>query len=455
MKNKVFYFKLIICFGSFFFFGKGSSVFGQNKSFAQEDITRKYWHYKNRFLGLDNQGGFIKIGLGQGMSLPASGRNFSLDCEYFWLISLAKCTSKPGHKGLMSWGDATYYLGYYILNLSLEYYNLLQAGKNTNATVQELFYALKAYERLDKGAEVALGLGEGKLNGFFLRDDVPQNFFEINPAMNEKEKMFYACVHSDFSCHKVNTVNSGAYVSQDQIIALMLGFAGVVEFASTASIMHENERIELKDLAQLYTHKMVSYLIDCKWQLKAPNGEKIGDKWGGNVLAFNHNIATIAERICGTRFQPTYQAGWSKITGKVAKGSFNWGWNLQAKHNKAMIFVLSALSRDWDLEKANKRALDANQQIYGLMYAAFNKGEFKDKEKEQKYWEEFLSSAPIDGPCHDSPNCNAPLGWRSFDRWWHEEQKDGNTYGLPFEFTGLDYMLAYNLYYYCFLQHIK
>ena len=449
---KKIYISILQLFSFVAFFSYKTIALNAQTNIDQENL-KKYWTYRARFLGHDGEGGFIKLGLEKGMSIPASGRNFDLDCQYFWLMSYAKCTEKPGKKGLMTWGDGTYYLGYYLLNLSLEYANLKRAKQNTDFIIEEIFYALKAFERLDYEAELALGLEKGVLNGFFLRDDVPQDFFEKYPAMNIKEKMFYGCVHSDYSCHKVHVVNSGAYVSQDQIIALMLGFAGVVQFVEDASYEVNGDLISLKELAELYTHRMVDYLITCKWKIKAPNGEKIGDRWGGNVLAFNYNIAKSAHRICQGRFQPTYQTGMSKFTGRAAKGSFNWGWALQAKHNKAMIYVLTILSKEWNIEKIEKRAMESDQPIYALMYAVLNNETLTQKDA-KIFWENFFATAPTDGPCHNSPNCDAPLGWRSFDRWWHAEQKDGNTYGLPFEFSGLDYMLAYNLFHYYFASDL-
>jgi len=265
----------------------------------QEDLE-KYWNYRSRFIGEDGYGGFISIGSAQGQSLPASSRDIDRDCVTDWKLVNSKTERHVGN-GIMRWGDGTVHLGYYLAMLAMEYRNLKDANANTKATERELYYALKAYERLDTLAEVTLGI-EAELNGFFLRDDVPVDFYvDENQANNLRFQHFdrggYECVGSDY-CKGDNSIKNGTYVSQDQIISLLFGFAFVKKFAGDAVYWEESEE-RFGDLAALYSHLMVAYLRDHKWRIKSPNGQKVSNRWGGDARAFNILFAKSAERVTG------------------------------------------------------------------------------------------------------------------------------------------------------------
>src|SRR5210317_251719 len=90
----------------------------------------KYWEYRER---LKNE---YMIGIGPeiGMSTPAGVRDTV--------------------GGLLQWTDATMSLGEYIGVLALEYHILESKGINTDETIEELFYAMYALNRLDYTAEV-------------------------------------------------------------------------------------------------------------------------------------------------------------------------------------------------------------------------------------------------------------------------------------------------------------
>jgi hypothetical protein len=417
----------------------------------------KYWAYRARFLGSDSVGGFVSVGLGQGESLPASGRNRGIHCGSDWLLVGSKCELHEG-KGLMTWGDGTYYLGYYVAMLAFEIANIEADKGDSRASRAELFCALKAFERLDYAAELALGMPQGAANGFFLRDDVPADFYYMPNRQPDRRFRInatwgYECVASDYSCYKRDNPRAGGYTSQDQIIALLLGFGTVCQLLPQAEHEHLGERYILAELAQLYADRMVHYLIACGWQLRTPTGIKIPSRWGGDVRAFNFAIAKAAERICGKRFRPTYQAGASRTLGKTMSNSFNWAWNLQNLRNYSMAYALAILNNDWSAMRFTKRSHNSDQAIYSLWDAALNNKKLLAPNTEA-YWRAFLATAPDDAPCHNSPDCVAPEGWRSFDRWWHVEQKNGNDFGFHFEFSGLDYMLAYNIYHFHFRQQL-
>ncbi|MFT7604806.1 MAG: hypothetical protein ACI8VT_002397, partial [Saprospiraceae bacterium] len=295
-----------------------TSVIGQSTA----DDLDKYWDYRSRFLGNDGYGGFISVGPDQGQSIPASMRNINCDCLRDWSLVNSGMELHEGN-GYLKWGDATTHLGYYLAMLSMEYKNLIDAKADTRATVRELFYALKAYERLDKMAEVTLGM-EPDLNGFFLRDDIPIDFYKEEKSPNgfrfpHQEKGGYNCVNSDY-CKGSRSVDGGSYISQDQATALLFGFAFVKKFVG--EVVYKKESSEkFGDYAKLYTHLIVSYMKEHKWKLKSPDGQKISNRWGGDVRAFNTLFASAANDITEGMFDYNYNK--KTFLGRLIKGSYS------------------------------------------------------------------------------------------------------------------------------------
>lgn len=123
---------------------------------------RKYWWYKSR---LNND--FVKVGLGDGESLPFNQRGLG-------------ATNFSGFQSDMKIGDGTSTLGLYIAQLATEYALLKKNQQNTEKVKHELFCALNAFDRLDYKAENLDEYGVYRLNGYFIRDDTPKNFVRNN-----------------------------------------------------------------------------------------------------------------------------------------------------------------------------------------------------------------------------------------------------------------------------------
>ncbi len=414
---------------------------------AQTPTTNrdKYWHYRDRFLGLDGEGGFISIGPGAGQSLPASGRNRDCNCEWDWFIRHLHCSPKVG-KGKMEWGDGTVYLGYYIAMLAMEYGNLQRDSADLSAISREIHYALYAFERLDSLAETYLDL-EPQLNGFFVRDDVPCDFY-LNEAgdfrFTHSDTSAFECIQSAGCCTGSDgTVDGGSFVSQDQALAMLFGFSFIKKFAEDGRYLADGPTFG--SMVELFTHRMVAYMRECNWRLKSPDGEPISNRWGGDLRAFNAVFAEVAEKITEGRFETDYDK--KTFLGKLIRGTFNWGFGIQSRRNHAMIFQSVVMTDRWSPRRIAKRTRKADQVVFALAYAVLN-DEPLHRSFERSDFEEMLDLAPWDGPCHGTPGCEAPDGWKSTDRWWHANHKDGNPYGLAFEWGGIDYMLFYNLFHY-------
>src|SRR5256885_1291080 len=101
--------------------------------------------------------------------------------------------------GLMKWGDGTIALGFYLGVLATESYMLARPGQypgmpgNLQDTYDELYFALTALERLDNVANAAFPAPcstSPALDGFFVRDDVPADFFTHFPGITQVQSDF-------------------------------------------------------------------------------------------------------------------------------------------------------------------------------------------------------------------------------------------------------------------------
>lgn len=123
----------------------------------------KYWSYRDNL-----RKRFMKIGKDIGESMPCSV-----------IIPHRQYGQTDQSTGsIMVWRDATITLGYYWSVLATEYNLLSQNGQDVQPTLNELYYAMVAFNRIDMTAEGYLnGNTEASaqasdLNGFFIRDDV-------------------------------------------------------------------------------------------------------------------------------------------------------------------------------------------------------------------------------------------------------------------------------------------
>jgi hypothetical protein len=134
--------------------------------FAQADDQEnleKYWKYRDQL-----KKRFMKIGFGEGESIPSS---VIIPNRQYGQVDQSTGS-------IIQWRDASLTLGYYWIVLATEYKLLSESGQNVQSTLNELYYAMRAFNRLDMTAEGYLagnptaGANPADLNGFFLRDDV-------------------------------------------------------------------------------------------------------------------------------------------------------------------------------------------------------------------------------------------------------------------------------------------
>lgn len=171
-------------------------------SFAQsvDDNTahKRYWFYRTRLVN-----DFIKVGQNPGESLPLSRRTLGDIND----INI----SQKGQIG----GDAVSQLGEYVCVLATEYALLRDNYQDVEEVKRELFYALEAFNRLDFNAEQYWG-EPNTLNGFFIREDEPCDFF-CNNKLHFNYELNLSNSNSSFdpNCNSVNKlpVNGAGFVS--------------------------------------------------------------------------------------------------------------------------------------------------------------------------------------------------------------------------------------------------
>lgn len=132
------------------------------QSTDQENLE-KYWKYRDQL-----RTRFMKIGQYDGESIPASV-----------IIPNRQYGQTDQTTGsIIQWRDATITLGYYWIVLATEYKLLSDNNQDGQSTLNELYYAMQAFSRLDMTAEDYLSgnpnatANPSDLNGFFIRDDV-------------------------------------------------------------------------------------------------------------------------------------------------------------------------------------------------------------------------------------------------------------------------------------------
>jgi hypothetical protein len=225
LTNLLFFALLSIC----------TPAFAQSLSSAQlASLEMKYWQMRGRLNGdknnLDKYNGFVSAGTQSGQSMVFHNRQ---PFESPWHADYNKaaiprepCTAQLNGSVFVTQDpltSAVSYMykdprdnkdargrmkasenplinhGWYMAVLATEFALLQREGQDVSAVAEEMQLALSAIERLDKNCETDLytqPLLASNLDGFLMRDDVPDDF-----CINHMGKNF-DLVHSNFSCPK-------------------------------------------------------------------------------------------------------------------------------------------------------------------------------------------------------------------------------------------------------------
>ena len=472
---------------------------------SNQSITDKYWAYRDRF-----RKNFIKIGDGQGESIPACARRVQ------WAHGADQTNAA------LYWSDATIYLGHYLQVLATEYKLLSDQGLHATATLNELYYALRAVNRLDQVAEPYLynnSQEAQQLNGLMLRDDVPPLFFEhftqsYSAVFNVESPTLY--VHSDYS--PLNNYSSEGPIGQnqnyndenvqslDQLLDIFTGLYMVYKLVPNVTLQPPTEQaIQVHDyltniiIRIYYRLENDAYIITMPGGTEAvPRGfwcvpqapafkkvayELIGGKdgyeaWLHNALGYSfgdaeeiaednvisiNNIPSLLSHELITGVWQTLESGNIILSndGFCSNGTlideFCIFEDVLNEDNIHITIQTAVLGEIWSADYVflNSTLPENGFYWYPMLYEVMHGASTNLDNNFGQHITNLLQNAPCEGPWGDpnytditDPSANAPNGWASQSLLFHP---DNALYGpeersFRGEYSGLDYMLYHNLF---------
>ncbi len=458
-----------------------STVYGQFNEQKQ-----KYWIYKER---LKNFMITTSHETDLGFDIPARRREAATDLLY--------------------WSDEPRMIGYYIATLAMEYDLLIKSGLSSNSvevlqTKKDLFNAINAINRLDWQAEFSYGCSacndfgycKNNINGFMMRDDVPETFssnIDRVDNLNEswvppKDGYRDKCINSSFEAY----YNSGAEMSVDHLSFIYFGLAFVKRYLpenETYLNMSFNDEFGnittfVKEV-QVISHRITTYLVGNQYIYKNICTDNcvfgVYNLSNPNVC-FNNPQSILGQNqyICdgGGALGNLVSIGLSKANVYINEGGIYQGlanayylssavnatnyitWNgaLDVFNDKSFPFVLSAIgdigtfvfawgfpspsitpeSNENLMSRFCSHAVEFNREYLPLIFNQLHNYSY-DNTISQQYYECLLNAAPCRG--YDG-NLVPTVEWSGQDRIGGDRN---HTYSDAF--SRLDYMFYFNLIY--------
>ncbi len=430
----------------------------QEKMNAQDNLD-KYWNYRTRLVNY-----FVKPGPKMGESVVAHIRN----------------KNGKSQKGF-SVSDQTIDLAWYIGILATEYRLLIDNNQNAESTLRELYYAMLAFDRLDR-CETGPPwlLDKDTLDGFFIRYDTgleskPEEFSIIgrNKGLSSKDTWGSKPAGVPTFIAGYDYEDSPNYhtsaVSQDQVVHLLMGYSLVYKcLPDTALFFYDNNlrkhRYNFHQNALNVVDRLISYFLkDSNWIIKDPKGDNVPR--GHNAIMYAYPLAAIGKRVTGKSYDDTWsQSFWAKKLWGLSRVP-NW----VNDYNSTMALTLAALSDTWwdmtPFGKINNTGFYIkkcggpwNRETFFLLLYQFINNKRTNKYDKEKVLAQ-IESAPFNGPYYWSQDsvkfdCCGMQAGRPGDGWAYPNKFRGTKkeqFGLddnPHKgnFSGVDYLLLYNLY---------
>jgi hypothetical protein len=410
-------------------------------------LLEKYWNYRERF---SNR--FVRIGDQPGYSMPVE-RYFYSDCRWDWVWwNYPPQNITDGNIILAPGGDQTCNLGHYIGWLSTEYALLNKNNQPTDSVVRELYYALKAYFRLEREANEIFK--NPTYFGYFLRQDAPNDLhlsFQDNRVPANKRPTCTLSEEVERQYNKDSLIVN--FTSQDQVVHLIYGMALAKRYIP-ASVKYNGE--SLLDLAVEATRRMILRFYTDGWDLKNPNGKIVGNERGGQAqpwaYAFDKTWAYINPQ------GKTFGDYNGNIVDRVLQGIYECCGHLGGVthfYNRRLFISLASTSNTKTIAYNFDYTFTDGLWLYpitqGLLYNLKLDSNRESRLLDTLY--EALTQAPDSGTClnmdNKNPDCIMGKNWKGPNRWFgnpdtRDSVSDINNH--PADHYGLDYLLAYNLY---------
>ena len=371
---------------------------------------------------------FVSVGSAQGQSQPAPERMDNL--------------------GLMKWGDGTIALGFYLGVLATEHYILSHpsqfpgaaSGLDITTTNNELYYALLALERLDRDADAAFPSPcstTPALNGFFLRDDVPADFYTHFPGIST--------IQSDF----VDPTLTNKEESQDQVYHVQHGLALVVALVpSTVTVQGK----PLRAWAIEQATRITKHFTKGDWIIRNPACGNRAVNRGENATGYSYGETFAAAFITDGAYTPTTSALYQTVWNTLRQPS-NPAYNDEDNLHMALAImavgdgygadtpqVLATLSatQDWPLYPLLHRVLHPSAAGFCTTASTVNP-------RARVMLDELSLQTE---PSCPGPNGPAAHGFTTHNRFIRGKSQAyvGPSGCEGIRYHGLDYMLLHNLY---------
>ncbi len=411
-------------------------------------LLNKYWNYRERF---SNR--FVRIGDHPGFSMPIEQYLYN-DCRYDWIWwNYPPQYIQDGFGILSPGGDQTCNLGHYIGWLSTEYALLNLNNQPADSVVRELYFALKAYYRLERTANEIFR--NPNYFGYFVRQDAPNDLhlsFQDASVPDNKKPVCTISEEVQRQYSKDSLVSN--FTSQDQVVHLMYGMSLVKRYIPS-SLKYNGESILA--LAVEASRRMIFRFYSDAWDLNNPRGQSVGNERGGQAqpwaYAFDKTWAYINPQ------GKTFGDYTFNIVDVLLKGIYECCGHLGGIthfYNRRLFISLASTSNTKTIAYNFDYTMQDGLWIYpitqGLLYNLR-----LDSNREIRLLDTLytaLTQAPDCGTCininNGNPDCvQSPKGWRGQNRWFgniatRDSITDTNNH--PADHYGLDYLLAYNLY---------
>jgi hypothetical protein len=416
---------------------------------AGDSLTAKYFSYRERL----RDEFMLGIGPGFGESLPASIRN-GRDRQY-------------RGRGTIQWGDATIDLAVYIGVLAIEYRLLAKAGSEASRTLDELFFALEAFNRLDQYGNGYFGAPDS-LDGFFVRSDVGrglhdgrlpnERYAETVALLNRRSGQPVDSIYSEWVNYRQFGKIRLFAASKDQAIHVLAALAlvkhclpgvrapnnGRFRDGETA-FDAEARNIAGRILAWMHPPKRSNFISN--WTLRRPGGGRV--PIGYNAWAYAPGLARMANALGGPR-NPRRRGPSYWLAGAV----YHVTWFayrpvfLFNPNEGLMTLTLAAVGHG----RANPSKVYRRAHAFGdytyfhiPLLHGFLHGRYSDK-IDWAHYRKLLEEAPPGGPEHWSDDGFPARQWSSTSLLIHPQRRGERPPHFPGRYNGLGYMLLYNLY---------
>lgn len=387
---------------------------GGTKNLQDHPFLETYWSIRERLVR-----DFIRIGDGPGKSLIAAVRT----------------------DDTVVWVDTPLNTSWYLSVLATENALLRQSGQPTDRNEKEIYYSLKALERIDTIAETRFtdpktGLpGTPSLNGFLVRDDVDHGFQNHFGATG---------LWSDW----IDPESAYFEMSQDQSVSMFMAFHFIHDFVDPNATVN-GEKIH--DMNERIAERILRHISANNWTILNPvTGKPV--RRGPNPGVMSRGFVKTAKNTLGDKISDIKPAWYSGIIWHTV---FRMGL-VPVFFNRAMVSILGASGRVWNRSStrvAKRYSRMWDRTVYPFMQVLLNEPENAGKRLKKKDRQRLEELLALMNPGDNPEYLKGPVGWNSMNRHY-QPKKDYSTKSKNWTVTQMgnprgsstDYLIMHNIY---------